>query len=276
MKREPGTRPTRRADFEESDGDTTRDFLRDRFLDAVKRVEPAVLASLAGEPLQLFLEAEQRVNPDGDIVTMYLILNRGGYVVYDRGFPPRPTGEWTPAFEPLRRSLLAWGDRWHLDTPWCIEVALRTLWQWSWSENGRCDWRRPSANYNTPYGLGGDRFNTFKYAQWNPLAERAEEGWDYIMEKFKEHLAAEFDRIRQDTRIRGFLPVKDKRSSEHFEWLVQYHVKRRRYAEIAATALPGGEATIAKAVRDLAGAIVLPLDQRRGRPRRAGPAKTRK
>lgn len=227
------------GDFEWPD-QTERPVARDFFLDAVNKLDPRVLADLAGEPLELSKHIQSQF---------------GAGVLFCLSDDPM---EWPDILSPLRESLTVWGQRYHLDQPWCLLRAVRTLSMWQYPGVPHDSWAHPPQEYWIPF-TDDEMQVSFVSSGWNPLFERRVERQRKLEKAFKQYLRAKFDHLEEAALKRGLKKTKERRAPEqHFEWLAKAVVRRWPYSKIAKRT--GRERqSVTEAIENLANLIDLPL-----------------
>lgn len=194
-------------------------------------------------------------------------------------------------FTVVAENLLAWAQRWHLDTPWLLDAALLTLWEWETakrpvpSRDPGGELRLPSGKtipayprfapgsirYRPPPGVSHDEFwitFTSGYA-WDPTFESRPKFAAHLRDEFERKLRMYLNDIEDAAEAAGLVAEPKQRASKHFEWLVQYQVLRRTYRGIARN-LRSRERTIRQGIQHAADLVGLPLRAaQRGRPAKA-------
>jgi len=235
------------------------EHMRNLFLEAVQRVEPAVLRSLEAGPFILF----QR-------------LQRGG---------ERLGGN------ELREAVSTWLHRWHLPCPpknddWCERRAFHTMgawmmhagWQgnqWALSRVGVADPKThtiPGPIYNMllppkelqfTFTLKSPDFSAENWNQdawWDPTLEtrsaataRIRAAFEAALDAYTEQLSRYVERVLID-----FKATPSKRQLDHFEWLARYQVSGEKFSQIAKDSPQITGAAVKMAVWRLARQIDLP------------------
>lgn len=218
------------------------------FLNAVRLHVPEVLEQLNGQPFEFYK------NIGAPFVQWWEVKYRR---------VGRESG--------LRGALLLWAKAWRLEPEWCLEHALRTLWEWHnfSSQREKLMWQQGGGGWVVPTNEEERRF-TFEHSGWEPTYDFRKTIKQKIQEEFTQQLEEYLDRIETLVKERGYVKTKQKNEPEHFEWLACFQVKGMSYGEIKKSfkPQPGTEEKvyvsddtkfIRKAVRDLARFIELPL-----------------
>jgi hypothetical protein len=218
------------------------------FLNAVSHHVPQVLVSLSEQPFTLYK------NIGSPYVQWWEI--KYGRVGANSG---------------LRGSLVRWSNAWHLKPEWCLEFALRTMWEWNNfpPQREKLMWQQGGGGWVVPTREEERQF-TFEHPGWEPTYDFRKSIKQEIQEAFNRQLEAYLDRIETLVKDRGFVKTKRKNEPEHFEWLACFQVKRMSYGEIKDSFkqqanqskkvyVSDDTKVIRKAVGDLAKFIELPL-----------------
>ena len=149
-----------------------------------------------------------------------------------------------PQLRPLRIALVAWARGWHLDAPWVLETALRTLDMWM----------------TVPQARDALRWSRSLSVVRPALSDSEETAWRHGRE-LHEFVGA-WLRRRRNVR-----PTPVKRNPAHYVWLVQRQVLGLTWPRIAHLANADDHRTVLDAVQDTAARLGLRLRVgRRGRP----------
>ena len=216
------------------------------FLEAVVKVEPAVLQSLEDELLSLY---EESVGPDEQ-------------VTWDG--PPTST----ESASTLEGRLIEWSHRYHLNESWVLDSALCTLRHWS---RGRA-----TRHFLVPLERGPQTEQPafrFEEPAWNPYLIRRSTYLAQARRNFRRRLRDYVDAIEKDLRGKGWRRTPQKRLSDplrHFEMLAHYQCQEWSHSEIAGRYIVGRR-TVGNALNRAAELIGLTL---RPRGRGGRPAKT--
>lgn len=226
------------GDFDSPDKRLTRMAARDRFLEAVVRLEPTVIETLADAPYAAYVPLRDDLEATGD----------GGFHGH-ADFWRWPLGPSVPSpldmscTAPLQEALLAWGQRWRLADDWCFSIALNALSCW-WvyrlpprqplpEDFARFHWSDwlpsvidPMERWRSEHGF------IFSYQPWEPTEMPRAMARKAMRAAFEAHLTEYLDQMEQLARTRGFVRTTDK-VSRHFEWLALYQVGERSPAQIA-------------------------------------------
>ena len=255
------------GEFDDPDQSLSRTGARLYYLRAIKKVHPAVLEALAGEPLERFRAAK---------LHEYHFRTLGS-VWRDIEASEIPESE--PMLVPLRESLWAWAERWNLNDDWFRARAFFTLADW-------CFKPETFAGLKWSYGIliWGHEFKVepfkFKWA-WNPLKESRFVAERVMRAAFDEMMRQYFDETEARATSLGYKPTRRKIELKRFEWLLCFQIKGMTYAQICEQENPQlyadheargtlGDHTkrIKKAINDLAKLMFLPLDKERTTPGR--------
>jgi hypothetical protein len=171
----------------------------------------------------------------------------------------------------LRGSLIGWSNVWRLTPEWCLEHALRTMWEWRNlpPRHEKLMWQQGGGGWVVPTREEERRF-TFEHPGWEPTYDFRRSIKQEIQEAFNQQLEAYLDRIESLVKERGFVKTKQKNEREHFEWLACFQVKGMSYGEIKDSFkqqtnprnkvyVSDDTKSIRKAIGDLAKFIQLPL-----------------
>jgi hypothetical protein len=170
---------------------------------------------------------------------------------------------------PVDSDLEWWMARYNITAPWVREVALWTL--QAWCVEPELQFERPFIQpfrYATA-ALERERTISFKYAPaWEPTVETRAQARARVIRDFEHDLDVQLDDIESKATSRGFVPMKVKRESEHFDWAVRVQVGRESRASVARS-VPRSPDAVKEAVADVLGLLALPAppQQRGGRPR---------
>lgn len=239
------------GEFDHASGDQMRWDARRRFLNAIHSTKPAVLDSLAAEPLSAYIAAMDRLGrptmpQSWDALTITVDTDDG-----ERG----------AALAPLRDALATWIRRWALDEPWCLMTVMDTLGVWarvpSWLEAR--EWATAYAGF-LPVRSEEQLFR-FEHEGWAPTSDTRQEARASIRRAFERELAAYLDRIAELSAERGFVVTQAKRTDEHFSWLVRVIVDEDSCGEIARE-IGKDRRTVEQAVNEAAELIDIPVPHR--------------
>lgn len=241
------------GDFEPPGAAKQTDDARRLFLDAIKTVEPRVLADLAGEPFAAFWPDYKRLVGEGGSPLLFYRARVAAWVSADDGPPPGLSGE--PVARPAylgsgwqhrKGRLLEWAARWRLDRTegdWLLWLATQTVLDWClrqmYRENGRDDvgepfaeWSPPGRFYEIPTGARWEI--AFPAFAWTPYREAWNEAEARIVADVKRRLLQWHDAIEAELLKAGYTTAKAKADGiAHFEWLALYQIGELSAAEIA-------------------------------------------
>lgn len=236
------------------DGALGREFARQRYLDAIVKDAPAVLADLAGEPLTLaravwaagatdgrrwrWETIEGGALDGGDAAELAAWLNGG---TKDEPLPPCRTSADTSA---LAASLTNWSRRHNLAEPWLLDTACKTLAVWCEfpeTVDEQKTWAPRIASGRSQIA-DADRMFTFDHPGWDPLITSERDGVTMLHGAFEAALPNYLERLRR----LGGLPVlvdRSGRTSPHVRsgrrippierWLALYQVAGFSQLDIA-------------------------------------------
>ncbi|MDQ3805490.1 MAG: hypothetical protein M3416_16885 [Acidobacteriota bacterium] len=179
------------------------------FLNAVRRHIPEVLEELNGQPFECYKNI-------GAPFAQWWEIKHG-----------RVGRE-----SSLRASLFRWSKTWRLEPEWCLDHALRTLWEWHAfpSQREKLMWQQ-GGGWMVPTNEEERRF-TFEHPGWEPTHDFRKSIKREIQEAFNRQLEEYLDRMESLVKERGYVKTKQKNEPEHFEWLACFQVKGMNYAEI--------------------------------------------
>jgi hypothetical protein len=255
------------GEFEDADHSLSRAGARLYYLNAIRKVHPPVLESLADEPLRCFRAARLHEYP-------YQTLG----VVWE-DVEANTISEEEPMLAPMRESLWKWAIQWHLDDDWFRARAFFTLADWCRKPDklAKLQWSYGIINWGHDYEI--EPF-TFQWA-WNPLIESRFVAERVMRAAFDEMMREYFDKTEAHAIALGYKRALRKIELTHFEWLVSFHIKGMTYAQICEQENPklyanhkaegdlGDHAKrIKKAINLLAKLMLLPLDKKRTAPGR--------
>ena len=237
-------------DFQEPGAPGLRRTARLLFLDTITRLVPEVVDELAGDPYTYYLPLRQLGVDHGHGI--HGLQSWADLVEWETGDPNVPR---------LQQSLRAWAERWHLTSPWCLDLAVMTLHVWEYPgykglgwEDDRWvgDWSEEPPRGPDPTSVEarsffmegpGDTFNVLDAHERHFVFEH--DGWDVqrksysaflrkIDEAFTERLAAYRKHISDLAQARGLVDVPEKRQlAAHGEWAVLFQVKGLGWTDIA-------------------------------------------
>ncbi len=264
------------------------------FIQAVDNVKPTVRLQLACEPFERYEQLwHTRLLVDRDSAFDLRKLTWPMLDAAGNDVPGTPN-----EFTPLRNSLKSWSVRWKLTDPWCLDIALETLYSWcrddqmvedkpdseeySHGDIGHRYWSlafspgpadRANDDHQFDFSLhGGGTLNCnllvsavhddhrfdFSHEGWQPTQTRAEAAM-IIRRAFEEELRAYLYRIGASAESRGMVRTPERlKAVQHFEWLASYHIERARYSELAKAADVDTD-TVRSAVQSRAAEIGLTL-----------------
>lgn len=234
------------------------------FLDAVDQVEPRVLGSLAGHPFDWYRQHAFPTMLAVDHLTLERAMRTSTQVPED----------WGPKLQSLRSLLLDWAISWHLSAPWCIGRALGTLGQWAFLTNGHSTsitarrWHHPDYAVNLAWGLDTLPRLDLALPGWNPLLSPEKEAKAIFLAEAARQWEIHRQQMSYEVEQLGGMLVSKKRTLEHFTWVAYWLVAEKNYRQIMDMTTVENESTISKAVNELAKQLLLPLPNRRGRPRK--------
>lgn len=209
------------GEFEPSGGALSTADARARFLVAVRRIVPQVLADLAGHPPEIFKMTEAEVD-----VSNY------------RSWPALTVAaDDVPAARELREAVLTWSRRYHLNAEWCLERALQTLRAWHRlpaDSRLRSEWDHEAVTIFLPVSVDQRRF-TFTHPGWELTTDNVTraELERVVRAAFEAHLSDYLDSMETLAHAAGMERTPQKRRLDHFDWLVYYQVERWSHQEIA-------------------------------------------
>lgn len=270
------------------------------FLNAVHIHVPEVLKELSEYPFDLFKSI------GAPFVQWWQIKHGGCNEVYDaevrarrsndaqhrvmfrtRRDPSQPLEAFSPGVRigELREILLEWAKAWHLEPEWCLEHALRTMYNWHQSPHDleQLMWQQGGGSWMVPTNEEERRF-VFEHPGWEPTHDHRKKIKEEIIQAFNKRLEDYLDFIEALVLERGFVKTKRKNERDHFEWLACFQVKAMSYEEIKdafRSSVDSGKRTylsddtkaVRKAVNELARFIGLPLRDDGCRPGRRSRAK---
>lgn len=158
----------------------------------------------------------------------------------------------------------SWGRTWHLSDRWLLAIARETLQARREIESyrDRREWIFPGWSVIAPDwpDLGWDPDADTRTLEGAPGGA----GWDptiETLEAFHARVERYILRIQQLTADAGFERVPEKKTTKHFDWLVQFQVCGYTHADIAEACGPEGVevARIGEAITPLARSIGLTL-----------------
>ena len=237
-------------DFQEPGAPGFRHTARSLFLDTIQQLVPEVVDELAGDPYTYYLPLRQLGVDHGQGV--HGLQSWADLMECETGDPNVPR---------LQQSLRAWAERWHLTSPWCLDVAVMTLHVWEYPgykglgwEDDRWvgDWSKEPPKGPDPTsveargfsmeGLGDtlhvlddhERHFIFEHDGWHVQRESGSAFLRKIEQAFADQLAAYSKHISGLARVRGLVDVPEKRQlSAHCEWAVLFQVKELGWTDIA-------------------------------------------
>jgi hypothetical protein len=162
-----------------------------------------------------------------------------------------------------------WMANYNITSAWVREVVAWTL--QAWCVEPELQFERPFVRpfqYATA-ALERERAISFIYTPaWDPTVETRAQARARVIRDFEQYLDIQLDDIESKATSRGFVPMKVKRESEHFDWAVRVQVGRESRASVARS-VPRSPDAVKEAVADLLALLALPAppQQRGGRPR---------
>ncbi len=209
------------GEFDHSSGDQMRWDARRRFLNAVRATKPAVLDSLAAEPLSAYIAAMDRIGR--------LMMPQS----WDALAMDAEDEDLGPALAPLRDAIAKWVKLWTLGEPWCLMTVIDTLDTWArvpaWLEAR--EWTTAYAGF-LPL-RSEERFFRFEHEGWEPTSDTRQEAEAGIRRAFERELTAYLEHIAELSAERSFVLTPAKRTDAGFEWLARVIVDEASCAEIA-------------------------------------------
>ena len=172
--------------------------------------------------------------------------------------------------------LYQWSLRWGISDKWFLEQGLQTLNLWCRREmTSNWDWAYIPEFLIT---LSPHRLNFhFKYTQWHPEAN----SWSFYKKRARKRLLAEFEKVADSYRKQRERAIgkrqraRDKRSEEHFLWLIDFQISGLEISEVVdkyfnhrldighSTGLD--YSTVREALQSLATVLPLTLRSKRGK-----------
>lgn len=205
------------------------------FLNAVAKVEPAVIETLLTGPYRALPAASRRATLVQDWRHVEEVVE----------------------LRPLRSSLKEWASRWHLEDNWCLELALQTICMWDLN---------PSSRGAFHSATGGKQLDTARLApdlgSWNPTRESRAEFQANAKVQFELILDQYCDAVETQAIRAGLKRTREKRSFAHFYWLARFQVHGETPAHIwrfDPARHQGSRRAVEKAIKDLARLIELTL-----------------
>lgn len=257
--------------FERADETAGVHAARERFFQAVHRVEPRVSGDLMGQPLTLYRPIyqdyqERTASHRGGLCPGWAFAMQSGWLPGWTHFLYATDAHDPPSHGELRDVLQKWSRRWRLLDPWCLESAVETLARMSADDEDPAP--EPLHYLGTrmiemPFGEEEIVFS-FQSKGWYPTLESWDWAAERIRDKFNRELRAYRERVERLARDEGFVPTKRERTraGDHLEWLARYVVGWETYDEIAA-AVGVTRQAVADAVQAKAVAIDLEIPERR-------------
>jgi hypothetical protein len=269
------------------------------FLNAVRLHAPEVLKELSDYPFELYKSIGAPLVQwwqikygrcheaySAEVSARRLRGTQRRVLFRKRRDPSQPVEAFTPGerVAELRESLLEWATAWRLEPEWCLEHALRTMYDWNQSPHDLEElmWQQGGGGWVAPTKEDERRF-VFEHPGWEPTYDHRKKIKEEITLAFKNRLEEYLDSIEALVSERGFVKTKSKNEREHFEWLACFQVKVMSYEEIRDAFRPtadSGQQTylsddtkaVRKAVNELARFIGLPLRDDGCRPGRRSKA----
>jgi len=213
------------GEYEPVGGTASTADARARFLEAVRRIVPQVLADLGRQPLASFHALATELESSDYRTWQALVLSAEDEV---------------PAALSLRDELLAWGHRYRLDADWCVDRALQTLRAWHRlpvESPLRSEWDHEAVGYFLPASAGQRQF-IFEHPGWQLTADgmTQSDAERTIRASFEIQLSEYFESMRALAHAADLERTPEKRRLVHFDWLVYYQVELWSQQEIAAEA----------------------------------------
>lgn len=240
-----GQGPRRSGSFEWPSEPGLLGEARAYFLEAVKRVEPQVLADLSLTPWHCFVPVADKLFPARG--TIMLRYDPQGALISD--LAARDT-----CFAALRDALADWGQKWNLNDPWCLDNALWTLHRW-WSspedDPNHQSWATTSANPWTvePPVSDDETRIVFEHEGWFFPWESRQDVKKRIITAFERYLDIRLDESADLFVTRGMVPVPAKGKLSRLECLAHYQVGKLSFPDIARK-MGENETTVSQAVYD--------------------------
>lgn len=279
-----------RGELDFSGGRVLAQRARRSFWDAVTQRAPQVWSDLATAPGAQYL-AILRQWPAADQLDL-----RPVDMTADED-PPWRLRSWNDPTAPasdfalLHEAIIAWGERWKLTDPWCIQQGLNTL--WLWQQEGKL--ARMGATPPPPRGAAtashrqwqhlldlrwtqgrgevhiapvGETWPRFEFHRsWSPRRAARADDYRTALAEFRKQYTAYQHQVAAVARDRGATSMASKREPDHFAWLVCYQVLDDSFSGLG-TELSKDPKTIEDGVKRAARLIGLTLRQaRRGAPR---------
>lgn len=227
--------------FERPDETASVHEARERFFQAVNRVEPRVSNDLMGEPLALYrpIYRERIARHSTERWLGWGFAMLWGWLPGWNHFEYATDAHDPPSHVQLRELLLKWSKRWRLQDAWCLESAVETLAMMSASDDDPPQ---------TPLYYLGTRMIELPFAEdetafsfhshgWEPTLE----GWGLaaqrITDKFNRELQAYRKHVENLARDEGLVQTRGTRirKGDPLEWLARYVVGWETSEEIAAS-----------------------------------------
>lgn len=196
------------AEYDDPEGQRTRTFARELFLNRIRRDAPAVLETLREQVLPVYREqwSEGRVG----------------------------------------MALHEWGSRWNLTDPWCLDLALETLREWAgWPLALRhLTWARPPRPDRMWAGGDEPRRPTLRLPAWFPALQTFASFEAEAREAFERWVQSYREAGEEWASRHGVEPVPDDRPGHEsspalrFSWLVRFQVLGESASAIASAPDP--------------------------------------
>jgi hypothetical protein len=240
---------------------TTRSEARRTFLEVVERREPRVLKSLQS--------VWRRLPPEGIGGVAVLVLARELSEI--ARLPKSDLQSLYKLYGKVSKvdfMLCLWARRWNLCEMWLMHEAMMTLDRWT--KQGRPSGWAYKGYIEAVKGVG---FH-LTFPAWDPQADK----WV----SYRRKLQAAFGKAVSEYRavVSGYHESSEApgemspraslhKGERHFEWLVNFQIRRMEIKEVDESDEPADYKTIDSAIRDLAALIGLRLREKMGKP---GPA----
>ena len=245
------------TDYEWPSRERSPIIARSRFFEAVRTHAPQVLEDLRAEPIDLVVRIATTEEISIPPVWQDLI---------------EAVESSDPDLVALHDVVLGWSHRWHLDTDWCRDQALRTLIMWTTvpvDDPARTTWSLERGSLFQPVLRGWPPFR-FYHAPWDPTFTSRTTAVKALHDAFDQKLAQYLNSVEDAAMAMGMQSTPEKRTDDHFAWLARYQIGGESFDRLAKDVFRDRR-TVAAGIKAAARLIGLPLRSpgRPGRPRRS-------
>ncbi|WHY01355.1 hypothetical protein [Neobacillus sp. DY30] len=167
------------------------------------------------------------------------------------------------ATQSIKKQIEDWAKRWYINEEWIFTYLFQTFMVWYENEKMKFN----IIMFNSAVGnareiLQKEKLNEkIELPRYNPILQTEKE----YREKVEKLISSHIKRTNQEFEENGYICSKEKKTNEHYTWLVYYHVLGWTFDEIADQFFKNKAATVRKEVNYIYEVIGINKDNRKKR-----------